>query len=114
MKTQLIERYGAASLQAELPSAPHGEIANLARRACSILHLRDRWKYIGWAMVVALIAFATLFAGVVTHNDAIFLCSFIGFIVAFALAFRLRPAGLDVQIGQVQAELEKLTSAFDA
>ena len=113
MKTQLIDRYGAASLQAELPQAPHGDIASLARRACSILHLRDRWKFVGWATLLALVAFALLFASVITHNDVLVLCSFVGFIGAFALVFRLRPAGLDGQVTQTESEMEKLTSAFD-
>ena len=114
MKTKLIDRYGSASLRAELPLAPHVEIANLARRSCSILHLRDRWKFVGKALLLALVAFALLFAGVLTHNDILVVCAFLAFAAAFALAFRLSPTRLEAQVGQTEGDIEKAVSAFDA
>ncbi len=111
--TQLTDRYGSASLRAELPPAPHGEIANLARRACTILHQRDRWKYVGKALLMALVAFAFLFAGVISRNDSLVLCAFLGFVAAIVLAFRLSPARLDGQAAQTEGDMERVISSFD-
>jgi hypothetical protein len=111
MKTnEIIERFGATSLRANLPPGPFGSIADIARRAC--LRLRDRWFYTRSAICVAFLATGFLLAGVMVNHVELVLIGLAGIALAILLLFRLAPTKLTDQVARAEAESERIVAEF--
>lgn len=107
---EIIERFSATSLRANLPPGPFGSIAEIVRRAC--VRLRDRWFYTRSAICVVLLATGFLLAGVMVNHAALVLIGVAGIVLAFALLFRLAPARLIDQTMRAESESEKTVAEF--
>lgn len=116
MKVQYITsvRTSADALRAILPVPPTSALAQSVKRASHLLPLRDRWRYVPLALLLSLIGFALLFAGLVVRNDIIVAISWVLLFSAVALALRLAPSQLEAQILQTERECNKLTADYSA
>lgn len=112
--TQIIDRFGTAPFRAEIAIAPHNSVSQLARRARESLRLRDRFRYAPRAIVVAVVAIACLFAGLLSHSDLLVLIGCLGLPVTLYFVLRFSPEQIERQVAQTEADCERVVPQYDS
>ena len=96
---------------------PPNSVTNLRQpinRAIQLLPRRDRWRHLPWAMLFGLLGLAFAVAVVLTRSDLLAIGAGIGLVGAVALALRLTPVQLEVQIVQTERDTDKMIREYAA
>jgi hypothetical protein len=102
------------AIRAVFPPTPSAALRQPVNRAIQLLPRLARWRHLPWAMLLGLLGLAFAVAVVLTRSDLLAIGAGIGLVGAVALALRLTPAQLEVQIVQTERDTDKIVRDYAA